>query len=151
MGRLEGADQHGACRTRFLADEIDAPVDAVGAIDIGKAGRAEHHLVARRRPAVRMRGRFGVMIGLDLDNDAADAVHQQRRADQIGSDLVHAAAEEGAPERYAQIGCGVISGNAAFSHSKRGREGEKCAGNGNMLKHRSEQAGRLRFPFKRIS
>ena len=37
-----------------------------------------------------MRRRLGVMVGLDLDNDAADAVDQKRRADQVGRDLVHA-------------------------------------------------------------
>ena len=41
-----------------------------------------------------MRRRIGVMIGLDLDDDAADAVDQQRRADQVGRHLVHAAGEE---------------------------------------------------------
>ena len=34
-----------------------------------------------------MRGRLGVMIGLDFDDDAADAVEQQGRADQVGRDL----------------------------------------------------------------
>ena len=81
------ADQDRAGRTLLFADEIDAPMDAVGTIDVGEAGRAEHHHVARRRPAERMRGRIGVMISLDLDDDAADAVDQKRRADQIGRDL----------------------------------------------------------------
>ena len=87
MGRLQRTDQDRAGRALFFADEIDAPMDAVGAIDIGKARRPEHHAVARRRPAKRMRGRLGVVIGLDLDDDAADAVDQQRRADQVGRDL----------------------------------------------------------------
>jgi hypothetical protein len=39
-------------------------------------------------------GRIGVVIGLDLDDPPADAVDQQRRPDQLGSDLVHAAGEE---------------------------------------------------------
>ena len=41
-----------------------------------------------------MRRRVGVVIGLDLDDDAADALEQQRRADQFGRDLVDAAVEE---------------------------------------------------------
>src|SRR5260370_38956368 len=60
VGRLQGADQDRAGGAFLLADEIDAPMDAVGAVDIGKTGRAEHHPVARRRPAERMRGRLGV-------------------------------------------------------------------------------------------
>ena len=103
VGRLQRPDQHRARGAFLLADEIDAPVDAVGAIDVAKAGRAEHHFVARRRPTERMRGRIGVMIGLDLDDDAADTVYQQRRADQIGGDLVHAAGKERALERPAEV------------------------------------------------
>src|SRR5260370_29674546 len=49
VGRLQGADQHRAGGTLLLADEIQAPMNAIGAIDIGKAGRAEHHQIARRR------------------------------------------------------------------------------------------------------
>ena len=70
-------------------------MDAVGAVDIGKAGRSEHHGVAWRRPAVGMRRRLGVVIGLDFDDDAADAVDQQRRADQVGRNLEHAAIDKG--------------------------------------------------------
>ena len=94
FGRLQRADQHRARRTRALADEIHAPVDAVGAIHIGVAGRAEHHGVARGLAAIGMRGRIGVVIGLDLDDDPARAAEQQRRADQLGRDLVDAAVEE---------------------------------------------------------
>ena len=90
-----------------------------------------------------MRGRIGVMIGLDLDDDAADAVHQQRRADQVGRDLMHAAGEEGALERFAQSGEQVGAGG--FEPFKTGPEGRKCAGNANMPKARSWQAERLRF------
>src|SRR5580700_5468314 len=42
-GRLDGPDQHGAGRAFWLADEVHAPVDAVGAVDIDVAGRPEHH------------------------------------------------------------------------------------------------------------
>ena len=70
-------------------------MDAIGAVDIDKAGRSEHHGVARRRSPVGMRRRLGVVIGLDLDDDAADAIDQQGRADQIGRDLVDAAVKEG--------------------------------------------------------
>src|SRR6266436_8729313 len=115
MGRLQGADQHRTRRAFLLADEIDAPMDAIGAIDIGNAWRPEHHQIARRRPAERMRGRFGVMIGLDLDDDAADAVNQQSRPDQVGRDLVHAAGKERTLERPAQLGCGSIRRDGVLS------------------------------------
>ena len=42
------------------------------------------------------------MIGLDLDDDAADAVDQERRADQIGRDLMHAAGKKRAFQRLAE-------------------------------------------------
>jgi hypothetical protein len=48
-------------------------------------------------------GRIGVVIGLKLDDNAADAVHQQRRADQVGRDLMHAAGEKGAFQRLAKL------------------------------------------------
>ena len=44
-------------------------MDAVGAVDIDIAGRAEHHRVARRAAAIGMRRRIGVVIGLDLDDE----------------------------------------------------------------------------------
>src|SRR5262245_9557116 len=66
VGRLQRADQNRTRRTLLFADKIDAPMDTVGAVDISKARWTEHHLVARRRPAERMRGRIGMVIGLDL-------------------------------------------------------------------------------------
>src|SRR6266404_3107554 len=70
-----------------------------------------------------MRGRIGVMIGLDLDDDAADAVHQHRRANQIGSDFMHAAGKERTLELPAKTVTGSarhnsVRGNAALSHSR---------------------------------
>jgi hypothetical protein len=96
------------------------------------------------------------MIGLDLDDDAADAVHQQRRANQIGRDLMDAAGKERPLQRPARRLTGrargaSVGGNAALSHSKSGLGEGECVADGNMLKHAGEQAGRLRFPFKRIS
>jgi hypothetical protein len=46
-------------------------------------------------PPKTVRCGIGLVIGLDLDDAAADAVEQQRRPDQVGRNLVHAAAEEG--------------------------------------------------------
>ena len=77
-------------------------MDAVRAIDVSETRRTEHHPVAWCRPAKRMRRRIGVMVGLDLDNEAADPVHQQRGADQVGRDLMHAAREKGTLEQLAE-------------------------------------------------
>ena len=54
----------------------------------------EHHGVARRLSVVGVRRGFGVMVGLDLDNDPPDAVDQQRHTDQIGGNLKHASVKK---------------------------------------------------------
>jgi hypothetical protein len=48
-----------------------------------------------------MRRRLGMVIGLELDDHAADAVEQKRCADEVGRDLMHAAREKAAFERLA--------------------------------------------------
>src|SRR5262249_30609981 len=53
--RLERPDKHRARRTCRLAHEVETPVDAVGAIDIGIAGRTEHDGIARGLAAERVR------------------------------------------------------------------------------------------------
>lgn len=92
---LERPDQDGAGRAGRLADEVQAPVNAIGAIDVGVARRAEHDRIACRRPAKAVRGRIGVMIRLDFDQPPADPIEEERRPDQVARDLVNAAAEEG--------------------------------------------------------
>jgi hypothetical protein len=92
--RMSGRPAFGSSALRF-ADKVQAPVDAVGSIDISIAGRPEHDGVPRGRTAKTVRGRIGVVVGLDLDDPAADAVAVQRGADQVGRHLMHAAAEEG--------------------------------------------------------
>src|ERR1700732_3914840 len=114
VGRLQGADQHRARRTLLFADEIDAPMDAVGAIDVSEAGWAKHHSVARCGTPNRVRRRLGVMIGLDLDDDAADAVHQQGGADQVGRDLMHAASKESTFELFTGRGRGSVLGHSRW-------------------------------------
>jgi hypothetical protein len=64
---------------------------------------------------VGMGGRLGMMIGLDLDDDPADAIDQHGRTDQIGRDLVDAAAEEGALQGFAEPRRG---GFRDWSHSR---------------------------------
>ena len=62
------------------------------------AGRAEHHGVARRAPAETVRGGVLMVVGLDLDDPAADAVDEEFRPDQIRRNVVHASRKEGAAE-----------------------------------------------------
>src|SRR5690242_10988210 len=100
VGRLQRADQYRGCGAILFAYEVHTPVDAVGAIDVGKSGWAEHHHVPWRRPAMRMRRRFGVMIGLHLDDNAANPVKQQSRADEIRRHLKYVARKKRSPERF---------------------------------------------------
>jgi hypothetical protein len=48
-----------------------------------------------------VRGGVLVVVGLDLDDLAADSVDEQRRADDLGSDVVHASCEARAAELHA--------------------------------------------------
>jgi hypothetical protein len=41
-----------------------------------------------------MRGWVGVVVGLDFDNNAAGAVDEQRRADQLGRNHMHRAVKK---------------------------------------------------------
>ena len=68
--RLERADQHRGAHAHRLADGIEQRVDAVGAVDVGDAGRAEEGLGARRDADERVAGRLGVVVGLGLDDHA---------------------------------------------------------------------------------
>src|SRR5262249_20267738 len=92
--RTDRADQHGARAAFLLADEIETPVDAIGAVDVGKARRSEHDGVAWSKPAIGMRGGIRLMVGLEFDDLATDAVEQEGRPDQFRRNLVHTAGEE---------------------------------------------------------
>ena len=94
VGRLERPDQHRCGAPFLLADEVQAPVDPVGAVDVRVPGRSEHRRVARRAAAEAVRGGILGVVRLDLDDPAADAVDEERDADQLGRDLVDAAGEE---------------------------------------------------------
>jgi len=73
-GRLQFPDQHGAGRAFRLADKVQAPVDAVGPVDIGVPRRPEHHRIARRDPAKGVaRGIPRAAVSLDLDDASGDA------------------------------------------------------------------------------
>ncbi len=94
MGRLERADENRACDADVLAHEVQAPVDPVRAVDVRVAGRSEHRRVPLGLPPVAVRGGVLVVIGLDLDDPAAHAVHQKRGADQLRRDFVDGPGEE---------------------------------------------------------
>src|SRR5688500_11681527 len=64
MHGLKCADQYG---TAGLADEVEAPVNAVDLVDIGVPRRTEHGGVARCRPLEAVRSRIGLVIGFHLD------------------------------------------------------------------------------------
>src|SRR5258708_38666911 len=66
-GRHEGADQDRAGSVLGLADEIDAPMDAVRTVDIHAARWSEHHGVARGRAAIAGRRRAALVRGFNLD------------------------------------------------------------------------------------
>ena len=102
--RLEPSDQHRRCTPLVLADEVQAPVDAVRAVDVCAAGRAEHRRVPRRPPAEPVRRRVHRrLVCLCLDDRPADAVHEQRDADQRRRDLVDAPGEELAREHLEEL------------------------------------------------
>ena len=92
--RLERADEHRVRDSLRLADEVEAPVHAVGAVDVRATRRAEHRRVAIGAAAVAVRGRIFVVIRLDLDDPPADAVDVQLGTDQLRRHVVDAPVEE---------------------------------------------------------
>src|SRR5947209_6761361 len=56
-------------------------------------------LHARSPAAKRVRRRIGMVIGLDLDDHAADAIEDEGSADELGCDRMYAAREETAAEQ----------------------------------------------------
>ena len=84
MERLDGADEDGAARC--AADDVEAMMQPVDAIDIGMADRPEHRRVACGPAGEAVRGRIGGVIGLGLHDRTADAVHQQGHAKQRAGD-----------------------------------------------------------------
>ncbi len=93
-------------------------MDAVGAIDVGVPGRAEHRGVAWRAAAVGVRGGVVLLVGLELDDDPSDAVDEELGSDQRDRDLVHVAREELGPQTRA---------GAALRRALRTRGRGRCA------------------------
>jgi hypothetical protein len=81
VGWLQGAEQDRRARAGS-ADQVQAPVQTVGAIDIGSANRAEHRRVALRGTRKGVRSRVVNVVRFCLDHDAADPVEGQQGADQ---------------------------------------------------------------------
>ena len=71
----------------FTTDKIDAPVNAVGTIDIHAAGRTKHGGIADAGAAKTVRCRVFPVVGLRLDNQAADTMDQQANAYQLACHL----------------------------------------------------------------
>ena len=74
-------------------------MDAIGAVDIGVAGPAEHHAVARRLAIEGVRSGIVAIIGLDLHDDAACTGEMETRANQFGRDGGDRTVEELARKR----------------------------------------------------
>jgi hypothetical protein len=106
---LERAQQHRRATAASLANHVRAGVHAVARIHVEAPGRAEHRTVARRRPAVRVRGRVASVpdVSLDLDDPpgepgaVAEAVHEER-AEQIAGHLRAGSIEERARQGRAE-------------------------------------------------
>jgi len=101
---LERAHEHRVRNSLAFADEVQAPVDPVRAVDVGVAWRPEHRSVPLGAAAVAVTRRVLVVVGLDLDDPPAYAVDQQRDADQGRRDLMHAAGEGLSRERVRRSG-----------------------------------------------
>ena len=128
-------------------------MDAVRAVDVRVAGRAEHRRVARGLSAVAVRGGILVVVGLDLDDAPADAVDEQRRADELGRDLVHAAREEALRSFTLAASLRVVAekrGHGGDEEPAAGDAGQDPAGDDREAeaRQRGERAG-LEVPDRR--
>jgi len=98
VSRLERAEKHGGASPLVAANDVGAPVDPVRAIDVQVPGWPEHRRVPPRPPTIRVARRVVRRVRLGLDDDAADAVHEEQRSDQAARDHVHVLREERAVE-----------------------------------------------------
>ena len=106
----------------------------------------------RARPAAEaVRGRVVRVVGLDLDDHAADAVDDELGPDQLGRDLVHGPVEEVGPERRSPAGQSarrrLRRGSPARSSSTRaggGRGGRGRRRRSGPARPRRRRAGRDR-------
>ena len=71
----------------MLADRVQQRVDAVGAVDVRPARRAEEDVRARRDADVGVAGRLGVVVGLGLDDHARRRAVAHDAAEHVAGDL----------------------------------------------------------------
>ena len=93
-GRLERANEDRLGIVPAAADEVQAPVDPVRAIDVRVARGTEHRRVAGGAPTVGVTRGVFLVVGLDLHDRSPHFVHEQRCTDQLGRDLVDTSCEE---------------------------------------------------------
>ena len=74
--RFDCANQDTCAMPFRTANEIEAPVDSVGPIDIGSTGRAEHYTVTLGGPAKTVRRRIFVIICFHLYNASPDPIEK---------------------------------------------------------------------------
>ncbi|OLP51519.1 hypothetical protein BJF91_15860 [Allorhizobium taibaishanense] len=79
-GRRQRTDQHGATGS---ADNVKAPVNAIGAVDIDMTGGAKHSAVALSRATEAMGGGIVRLVGFGFDDHTAYAIKIQSDADQF--------------------------------------------------------------------
>ena len=80
---LPGTQQHRRGRPVRAAHHIDAPMNAVGEVDVHVTGWAEHHRAARGGSACRVRCRVvNAQVGLDLGESYPHRTVHDRRPEQ---------------------------------------------------------------------
>ncbi len=75
--RLQRAQEHRRAHSVARADDIRAPVDAVGAVHVEAPRRPEHARIPRSATSERVARRIVGRVGLGLHDDAADAVQEE--------------------------------------------------------------------------
>ena len=93
MRRLERTQENRGCAPT-LADEVHAPVDSVGSVDVGVSRWAEHRRVSLGPAPVGVACRLSLVVGFHLDDAAADAGDEERAADQLWRKLERRPFEE---------------------------------------------------------
>lgn len=115
---LSCTQENRACNTLRPADDVQARVKAMTAVDVGEAGRPEHRRIPRPRTAVRVAGRIvGPGICLHFHDSHSHQVvaydgpeqqvgHLRRGVDEIGEEVIHATSVT--TRDLARSGSGVI-------------------------------------------
>jgi hypothetical protein len=102
VGRLQRPDQDRGGFALGFGDGVEQTVDPVGEVDVGVAGRPEQDPGALGQPDVGVTGGVVGLVALGLDDGSADAIKQQRAADQVAGDGMDRAVKELASQPVAQ-------------------------------------------------